>query len=391
MSFAPLVRNAQLDRLIHDGYDVVVDSGHLIVRQIPFVNERKEVQLGFLAYPVSVTGDTIVSGTDHRIWFGGGTPCDESGNILSIASPEERVVSNALRASYMLSSKPSSGAYTDDHAKVAAYAQMIGHQAEAIDPSVTLTPGAAWQEVEVDSPFHYLDTSTTRAGLTELSACFRGHTIAVVGLGGTGSYILDQVAKTPVDKIILIDGDTFENHNAFRAPGAPSLETLRERPSKAQYFADLYSRMHRGVVPIPQFVDEDTLDLLDEATFVFIATDDANTKASIVTHLGQRETPFIDVGMGIEEVEGKLTGLLRVTTSLPEHNDHVRANTRIPGPAPERDDYARNIQIADLNAFNAQLAIMRWKRYLGFYADLTNEGFATYSVATNELANEDIL
>lgn len=95
--------------------------------------------------------------------------------------------------------------------------------------------------------------------------------------------------------------------------------------------------------------------------------------------------------MGIEEVDGKLTGLLRVTTSLPGHSKHVQMNNRIPGPAPERDDYARNIQIADLNALNAQLAIIRWKRYLGLYADLTNEGFSAYSVATNEVANEDVL
>lgn len=63
---------------------------------------------------------------------------------------------------------------------------------------------------------------------------------------------------------------------------------------------------------------------------------------------------------------------------------------RIPGPAPERDDYARNIQIADLNALNAQMAVMRWKRHVGFYADLTNEGFTTFAVAVNEIANEDI-
>lgn len=168
------------------------------------------------------------------------------------------------------------------------------------------------------------------------------------------------------------------------------MELLRKRPLKVQYFADIYSRMHRGIVSVSEFVDEDTLSVLDDASFVFIATDDALTKSSIVAHLEQRKTPFVDVGMGIEEVNGKLTGLLRVTTSVPGHSGHVQANSRIPGPAPERDDYARNIQISDLNALNAQLAIMRWKRYLGLYADLTNEGFSTYSIATNELANEDV-
>jgi hypothetical protein len=30
-----------------------------------------------------------------------------------------------------------------------------------------------------------------------------------------------------VDRISLVDGDTFENHNALRAPGAASIETSK--------------------------------------------------------------------------------------------------------------------------------------------------------------------
>lgn len=92
--------------------------------------------------------------------------------------------------------------------------------------------------------------------------------------------------------------------------------------------------------------------------------------------------------MGVEEVDGHLTGLLRVTTSTPGHRDHVHHKDRIP-QGQGGDDYGRNIQIADLNALNAQLAVIRWKRQLGFYAgDL--EGFSTYSIYTNEIANEDL-
>jgi hypothetical protein len=51
--------------------------------------------------------------------------------------------------------------------------------------------------------------------LMALNNVFRCHRIAIVGVGGSGSYILDQVAKTWVDRIDLFDGDVFENHNAF--------------------------------------------------------------------------------------------------------------------------------------------------------------------------------
>lgn len=154
----------------------------------------------------------------------------------------------------------------------------------------------------------------------------------IVGLGGSGSYILDQVAKTEVDSILLVDGDTFDNHNAFRAPGAPTLETLRERPGKAAYLASIYANMHRGVRACEEYLDEDNLHLLTGATFVFLASDDATGKPAIIAWLEAHDVPFIDVGMGVEEIDGRLSGLMRVTTSLPGRRDTARR--RIPGRRP---------------------------------------------------------
>jgi len=288
----------------------------------------------------------------------------------------------------MLSSKPGPTGYPDEYSKVTAYARIIADQAQAIDRSVTPTPGAAWQEVPDDTPFAYRDTATSRAGLTAINRRYRGHRIAIIGLGGTGSYILDQIAKTEVDTILLIDGDTFDNHNAFRAPGAPTLDTLRSRLNKAAYFASIYSNMHRGVTAYEQYLDEGNLAVLSGSTFVFIASDDAAGKPVIMDWLEAHGIPFIDVGVGIEETDGRLGGLLRVTTSLPGRREQARQ--RIPIPAPERDDYGRNIQTADLNALNAMLAVIRWKRHIGIYADATDEGFTTYSLITNEIANEDL-
>jgi hypothetical protein len=121
---------------------------------------------------------------------------------------------------------------------------------------------------------------------------------------------------------------------------------------------------------------------------VFLASDDAASKPMIIDWLEAHDVPFIDVGMGIEEIDGRLSGLLRVTTSRPGRRN--AAHRRIPQPAPERDAYARNIQTADLNALNAVLAVIRWKRSIGIYADATDESHTTYSLITNEIANEDL-
>ncbi|MET8978966.1 ThiF family adenylyltransferase [Streptomyces sp. NPDC004539] len=388
MPTAPLARDRDLSRLLDDGYDVVVHAGHIIVRHIPYVTENRTVEHGFLAYPVTISGDRLASATDHRIWFSGSAPCDEHGRPLTLAHPETRVIAEGMQATFMLSSKPSPDGYPDEYTKITAYARIIADQAQVLDSSATPTPGAAWQETEDDSPFVYRDTATSRAGIAAVHRRFRGQRIVIVGLGGSGSYILDQVAKTEVDSILLIDGDTFDNHNAFRAPGAPTLDTLRARPPKATHFASVYANMHRGVSACEQYLDEDNLDLLTGATFVFLASDDAAGKPAIIDWLEAHDVPFIDVGMGIEEIDGRLSGLLRVTTSLPGRRDAARR--RIPRPAPERDAYARNIQTADLNALNAVLAVIRWKRSIGIYADAADESHATYSLITNQIANEDL-
>jgi len=377
--------------LLDEGYEVAIQGGHLVIQHVPYLDSNLEVRYGFLAYPVSVSGDEIVSQTDHRIWFGGSQPHSALGKPLVLASPETRPIDTDLTATFMLSSKPASGSYDDQFSKVMSYVQILEHQAQAIDPTVTAQTGASWNVVEEQSPFVYRDTMTSRAGLARASSRFAGEHVVIVGMGGTGSYILDQVAKTPVAKITLIDGDVFENHNAFRAPGSATLEQLRARPRKVDYFRNMYSAMHGNIVAHSVFINEDTMHLLDGASFVFIASDDAASKPMIIERLEEQGVSFIDVGMGIEEVDGHLTGLLRVTTSTPDQRSHVHEMRRIPSPAPEADAYGRNIQIADLNALNAQLAVIRWKRELGFYADGTRDGYSTYSVYTNEISNEDRL
>ena len=49
--------------------------------------------------------------------------------------------------------------------------------------------------------------------------------------------------------------------------------------------------------------------------------------------------------------------------------------------------YASNIQVADLNAFNALMAVIKWKKLRGFYRDLEQELHSTYTTDGNLLLN----
>jgi hypothetical protein len=68
----------------------------------------------------------------------------------------------------------------------------------------------------------------------------------------------------------------------------------------------------------------------------------------------------------------------------------VRHKRRIPlSKADERNEYDRNVQTAELNALNAALAVIKWKKLCGFYIDLEKEHHSTYSIDGNETTNED--
>jgi hypothetical protein len=77
---------------------------------------------------------------------------------------------------------------------------------------------------------------------------------------------------------------------------------------------------------------------------------------------------------------------VRTTTSTEQHRD---AKRRIPFETAAPDDYERNIQVADLNMLNATLAVIKWKKLGGFYADIGDEHHSLYAIADNEVTNEE--
>jgi hypothetical protein len=102
--------------------------------------------------------------------------------------------------------------------------------------------------------------------------------------------------------------------------------------------------------------------------------------------------PFVDVGMGLELVDGSLGGILRVTASTPDMRTHVHGGRiSFGGAGDENDLYATNIQVADLNALNAAMAVVKWKKIRGFYRDLEREHHSTYTTDGNMLLNGDQL
>jgi tRNA A37 threonylcarbamoyladenosine dehydratase len=241
----------------------------------------------------------------------------------------------------------------------------------------------------MEDVFKYPDTNSSRAGIAALNEKFKGLKIAIIGVGGTGSYILDLVAKTHVQEIHLFDADVFQLHNAFRAPGACAVETFDAdgKLTKVGYYAEIYSRLRHGIVPHAVFVDESNIAQLEGFDFAFISVDKNSVRSFIIKELLKMKIPFIDVGMGVDQVDGELIGTVRITAGTHEQFDHLQH--RIGTEEFAENEYATNIQIVDLNCFNAALAVFRWKKMVTFYQDLKKEFNSLYFINTGKLLNED--
>lgn len=386
-------RNPDLARLVQDGYELAILHNHLVISGVPYVNSKGEVRLGTLVSDMSsISGDMTASPIgQHVAMWAGEYPCDCSGKPLEHMrhSSGDQPLGPGLTVNHSFSKKPCEG-YRDYHHKMTTYVTMIERHAQQLDPNVTARTHRFVESDDPQSPFHYPDTASGRVGITNVMRKLELARVGIFGVGGTGSYVLDLVAKTPVREIPIFDGDTFLQHNAFRAPGAPSADQLRELPKKVDYLAGIYSRMHRGIVPHAFAIAADTIDQIGTLDFAFICMDPGTPKRLLIEYLEQNGVPFVDVGMGIEMIDDGLTGLVRVTTSTPDKREHVRDNRRISFKDGGKDNiYANNIQIADLNALNAALAVIRWKKHFGFYIDLGHEHHANFALNGNVIINED--
>lgn len=393
MSRRPIDRSPPLKRLRDDGHDVDVVTGYLVVRDVPYLDDKRQVRRGVLFAPLEVVNDIAKPPEDHQVKWYGDHPCNEDGSKImglgdSWLNPAVKIDGMDVQWNFSCKPKPADR-YNDFHHKMTHYVSKISGPAQVIDPDATALTFKPYAPDEDDSVFLYEDTASSRADIVAISMKLKPLKVGIVGLGGTGSYVLDYLAKTHIREIHLFDGDEFVQHNAFRAPGAPSGEELEECLPKVEFHARTYSKMRRGIIPHAVKMTPENLNLLDGLDFVFLCMEGTG-KRPIVEKLEAMKIPFVDVGMGLTVHGESLRGQLRTTTSTPGKRNHVYEKNRIAFmTAEEVNEYDKNIQVVELNAVNAGLAVIKFKKLFGFYDDDNHEHFSVFVVAASETINED--
>ena len=393
MLHALIARNQDLERLEESGYTLRFVDGFILVDDIPYINTEGHIKEASLALKLDLSGDSTVQPSDHVAYWTGEFPYKKSGGkLLALGeSAHSQLLSDGTTINYMFSAKPTGGGYRDYEHKVKTYIEIIEREARLVEPNQTAQKWKVNRDVILDGVFEYMETASARQSTTDIAAKVENEIVAIVGLGGTGSYVLDFVAKTWVKEIHLYDGDRFLQHNAFRAPGAPGIEELEGGPNKAVFHADRYKKLRKGVIGHGIQIDDTNLVELKMCNTVFMCIDGNLIKRDILRICEEAGSVCIDTGMGIYRENNKLGGIVRVTTSAPKLRRHIERNNRIDMAGGGIGEYERNIQMAELNALNASLAVIKWKKIRGIYQDIIEEGDAGYILDGNRIINRDLI
>ena len=401
MSSSLISRNDDLSALVKAGYRIKIRGAYLIVQGIPYIAECGEIKkadivtnLGF-----SVEGEITGPPSDHTVWWTGRIPHKADGEsmetYLCCGKWEDGYkIGEGITVYMQWSRKPREGGitrgYKNYQEKIETYVSEVAGQAESKQPGILMTARSGGDpEIESNTRFMYLNTSIYRDGTKGAEENIEEEIVAIIGVGGSGSYLVDILAKTNIKELHLYDDDVMRQENAFRLAGAARIGELGSGKSKVEWHRERYSQVRKeGLYIHPVRIDDENMECLKTCTTVFIAVDKLKTRRKIQRACGEMGVLHISVGIGLEmegEKNNEIGGMVKVETDY-QVGEYKKQGDENPDNMGD-DVYGSNIQTAELNMLGAALAITEWKARRGVYRNERDEEIdrAIYSVTTGKI------
>ena len=239
------------------------------------------------------------------------------------------------------------------------------------------------------------ETYETRANLVVVQERIRDLSVAIVGLGGTGSYIFDLLARTPVKRIVIVDNDEIHLKNLMRCPGGVDRDTMKrvhqDRIKKVHYYESTHSDLPVEIIALAEYANGDISERLKELDvgFVFVAMGHSpgyehGRPDDVYAGLAMAEIPFIDSGISLRLEGGRLAGSVRITRCAAGASTWEQDIPKVGLKGAE--DLYHNIQLPEVNSLGAVMAVLEWRRMSGQYQDETRgTRVAKYDIEGNQI------
>lgn len=140
--------------------------------------------------------------------------------------------------------------------------------------------------------------------------------IAVVGLGGTGSVVAQQLAHLGVRDFVLIDPDSVEITNLNRLVGSVPSDIGAPKVMVAARHIKSINPTASCLEVIGDILDEEFGSLLTDVDFIFGCTDSMASRAFLNQLAYQHLIPCIDIGVGIGASGGAISYITGRTQML---------------------------------------------------------------------------
>jgi molybdopterin-synthase adenylyltransferase len=141
--------------------------------------------------------------------------------------------------------------------------------------------------------------------------------VAVIGLGGAGSQVVQQLSHVGIGEILAIDHDRAEIHNLNRLIGAT------HRTARLQHLkTDIAARRAKAVNPELRIRRlptkwQDALSALRDADIIVSCVDDFTNRSQIEEFARRYLIPCIDIGMDVHEIGDHFVIAGQVSVSVP--------------------------------------------------------------------------
>lgn len=384
VSHNPILKD--LDEL---GYQLDFVGGYLIIYGLPYLDQEGALKYGDWVSQLDLI-DAVIDPSKHQAWWRGGRPCDQTKREIRLGGGPGRVtVAPNFVTDYSFSFKLQENGvnrvYHSFEEKVQTYLDAITAPARAAYPDGPLSRGIEIKAATQGSPLRFPDTMSANYNINDVSSLLRAKKVAIIGLGGTGSYILDFIARTHLEQIALFDDDKVHVHTIFRIPGF--IPRAIGEP-KVDALARQYGQWHAGLDPVPERITPENIERLAGFDFVFVSVDDGPSRLTIVDWLATKAIPYVDCGMGLTRSVVGLSGFVRVTGVDRQAFERNVNTARLPVENPKDDEYRKQAQITELNAINAAMAVVRFKQHFKLLDRLDEATCYIFDTATLEIDAE---
>ncbi len=139
----------------------------------------------------------------------------------------------------------------------------------------------------------------------------------IIGLGGGGSHVIQQLAHIGVGNFLVFDADHVEDSNVNRLVAATQEDVVSRTPKTI-----VAARLIKGINPTASIVPirkkwQESADLIRDSDVIFGCVDSFSERQQIEAAARRYLIPYIDIGMDVHPLENQFAISGQVILSTP--------------------------------------------------------------------------